>query len=78
MSSTTLVKDNVKAVHWLLAGLKPDATLRSKGSIQNNANLNTQVKYHIFGLYWAETGLTDRQETCSAYLIFAEYYLHQK
>ena len=72
MPSTILVKDNVKAVHWFLAGLKPDATLKSKGSVQNNANLNTQVKYHLFGLYWAQTGMTDRQETCSPHLIFAE------
>lgn len=59
MSSTILAKDSVKTVHWLLAGLKPDATLESKGFAQNNANLNTQVKCHLFGLYWAETGMTD-------------------
>lgn len=53
MSSTILVKDSVKTVLWLLAGLKPDATLESKGFAQNNANLNTQVKCHLFGLYWA-------------------------
>lgn len=58
-----LILDNVEEVNSLFSGLKSDATHKCKGSIQNNANQNTQVKYHLLGWYWAKTGMIDRQET---------------